>query len=81
MMLPMAEMIGWLRQGVGELIRQAEPVLFIGEPGTGKTHLATGLCVAACRQRKRARFTTAAALVNDLLEARHANQLSRALGR
>jgi len=28
--------------------------------------LATGLCVAACRQKKRARFTTAAALVNEL---------------
>lgn len=37
----------------GGYIRQAEPVLFIGEPGTGKTHLATGLCVAACRQRRR----------------------------
>jgi DNA replication protein DnaC len=65
----------------GGYIRQAEPVLFIGEPGTGKTHLATGLCVAACRNRRRARFTTAAALVNELVEAKHANQLSRALGR
>jgi len=49
--------------------------------GTGKTHLATGLCVAACRQRRRVRFTTATALVNELAEAAHANQLSRALGR
>jgi DNA replication protein DnaC len=49
--------------------------------GTGKTHLATGLCVAACRQRRRVRFTTAAALVNELIEAKHANQLSRAVGR
>jgi len=65
----------------GGYIRHAEPVLFIGEPGTGKTHLATGLCVAACRQRRRARFTTAAALVNELVEAKHVNQLSRALGR
>ncbi len=37
--------------------------------------------MAACRQRRRARFTTATALVNDLVEAKHANQLSRALGR
>jgi DNA replication protein DnaC len=65
----------------GAWIQRAEPVLFIGEPGTGKTHLATGLCVAACRQRKRVRFTTAAALVNELVEAKDANQLSRALGR
>jgi DNA replication protein DnaC len=65
----------------GSWIERAEPILFIGEPGTGKTHLATGLCVAACRQRRRVRFTTAAALVNELVEAKHANQLSRAIGR
>jgi DNA replication protein DnaC len=65
----------------GNYIRSAEPILLIGEPGTGKTHLATGLCVAACRQRRRSRFTTAAALVNELVEAKHVNQLSRALGR
>jgi len=55
--------------------------LLIGEPGTGEIHLASGLCVAACRQRPRTRFTTAAALVNELVEAKHSNQLSRALGR
>jgi DNA replication protein DnaC len=65
----------------GGYIKSAEPILLIGEPGSGKTHLATGLCVAACRQRRRARFTTAAALVNELVEAKHVNQLSRALGR
>lgn len=42
----------------GEYLRRAEPVLFLGETGTGKTHLATGLAVAACRQRRRVRFTT-----------------------
>lgn len=62
-------------------VTNAEPVLLVGEAGTGKTHLATGLCVAACRQRKRVRFTTATALINELSEAAHANQLSRALGR
>lgn len=65
----------------GAYIQKAEPIVFLGEPGTGKTHLATGLCVAACRQRRRSRFTTAAALVNELVEAKHQNQLSRALGR
>ena len=65
----------------GGYIGRAEPVLLAGEAGTGKTHLATGLCVAACRQRRRVRFTTATALVNDLVEASHAHQLSRALGR
>ena len=65
----------------GDYVTKAEPILLVGDAGTGKTHLATGLCVAACRQRRRVRFTTATALVNELAEAAHANQLSRALGR
>jgi hypothetical protein len=44
----------------GGYLERAEPVLFIGECGTGKTHLLTGLCVAACRQKRRVRFATAA---------------------
>ena len=36
----------------GEYIDRSELVVFIGECGTGKTHLATGLCVAACRPRR-----------------------------
>ncbi len=65
----------------GAYVTNAEPVLLVGEAGTGKTHLATGLCVAACHQRKRVRFTTATALINELAEAAHAAQLGRALGR
>ena len=41
----------------GGYIARAEPVLLLGEAGTGKTHLASGLCVAACEQRRRVRFT------------------------
>jgi DNA replication protein DnaC len=62
-------------------IERAEPVLFIGECGTGKTHLLTGLCVAACRQKRRVRFTTAAGLVNELVEAKHQLQLRRVMAR
>ena len=47
----------------------------VGLSGTGKTHLATGLCVAACRQQKRARFITAAGLVNELVEAQQQHGL------
>ena len=65
----------------GDYVAKAEPILLVGEAGTGKTHLATGLCVAACRQRRRVRFTTATAMINELAEAAHANQLSRALAR
>ena len=65
----------------GGYIERAEPVLFIGDCGTGKTHLLTGLCVAACRQKRRVRFTTAAGLVNELVEAKHQLQLRRVMAR
>jgi DNA replication protein DnaC len=65
----------------GGYLARSEPVLFLGDCGTGKTHLATGLGVAACRQRKRVRFETAAGLVNELVEAQHFNQLGRSLAR
>jgi DNA replication protein DnaC len=65
----------------GGYIERAEPVVFIGDSGTGKTHLLTALCVAACRQRRRVRFTTAAALVNELVEAKQQLQLRRVLAR
>src|ERR1700679_3181883 len=53
----------------GGYIDRSEPVVLIGECGTGKSHLATGLCVAACRQKRRVRLTTAAAVVNEMVEA------------
>jgi len=65
----------------GGYITRAEPVVLIGECGTGKTHLATGLCVAACRQKRRVRFTTAANLVNELVEAGQHNGVRRVLAR
>jgi DNA replication protein DnaC len=65
----------------GGYIDKAEPVVFLGDCGTGKTHLMTGLCVAACRQKKRVRFTTAANLVNELVEARQHDAVKRVLSR
>ena len=65
----------------GGYIDRSEPVVLIGECGTGKSHLATGLCVAACRQKRRVRFITAAALVNELVEAKQNNQMRRMMGR
>src|SRR6202521_4365840 len=60
----------------GGYIERNEPVVLIGECGTGKSHLATGLCLAACRQKRRVRFTTAAALVNELVEAKQNNNVA-----
>jgi len=63
----------------GGYIEQAEPLILIGNPGLGKTHLATGLALAACRQGRRVRFYNAAGLVNDLLLAQDKHQLPKVL--
>jgi DNA replication protein DnaC len=55
--------------------------VLIGDCGTGKSHLATGLCLAACRQKRRARFVTAAALVNELVEAKQNGQVRKLMQR
>jgi DNA replication protein DnaC len=63
----------------GGYITQAEPILMIGNPGLGKTHVATGLALAACRQGRRVRFYHVTTLVNDLVAAQHDLKLSRLL--
>lgn len=63
----------------GDYVRQAEPVLMVGNPGLGKTHLATALAVAGCRHGFRVRFYNAAALVNELLQAQDEHRLSKLL--
>jgi DNA replication protein DnaC len=65
----------------GGYLTRKEPVILLGETGTGKTHLATGLGVAACRQRKRVRFTTAAEMVTELIEAQNKLELTRVRNR
>ncbi len=65
----------------GGYMARKEPIIFLGETGTGKTHLATGLGVAACRQRKRVRFTTAAEMVTELMEAQNQLELTRVRSR
>ena len=65
----------------GEYVGAHENILFMGNPGTGKTHIATALAHAACAQGKRVRFFSVVALVNELLEARQDRQLERVLKR
>ena len=62
---------------VGEFIGQRENVLLIGNSGTGKTHLATALGLAACHDGRRVRFFGVTALVTGLLEAREDRRLER----
>jgi DNA replication protein DnaC len=61
----------------GGYIANKENILLVGQIGTGKTHLATALGVAACRQGYRVRFATAAGLTNELFEAQAAHRLSK----
>lgn len=63
----------------GEWIDQHFNCCCIGNAGTGKTHLATALGLAACRQGRRVRFFTAAGLVTRLEEAQKQYQLDRFL--
>jgi DNA replication protein DnaC len=61
----------------GNYIEQAEPIILIGEPGTGKTHIASALGYAAAQQGVSVRFVSASFLANSLSEARDAHVLSR----
>ena len=57
-----------------EFLARRENVLLLGNSGTGKTHIALALGLAACQRGHRVRFTTAAALVSELIEARDEKQ-------
>src|SRR5215216_1495042 len=61
----------------GEYIERRENVIALGNSGTGKTHVALGLGLAACQRGVSVGFTTAAALVHELLEERDEKRLLR----
>lgn len=63
----------------GEYITRAEPIVLVGNPGLGKSHIATALALAACRQCQRVRFYNAAALVNELSLAQEQQRLPKFL--
>ena len=53
----------------GEYLAKRQNVIFLGNSGTGKTHLAIALGREACQQGHRVRFYTASGLVNELMAA------------
>jgi DNA replication protein DnaC len=61
----------------GDYIERRENVIALGNSGTGKTHVALGLGLAACQRGLAVGFTTAANLVHELLEARDEKRLLR----
>ena len=60
-----------------EWIERRENVIALGPSGTGKTHVALGLGLAACQKGLSVGFTTAAALVSEMMEARDERRLLR----
>ena len=60
-----------------EYVLRRENVIAVGNSGTGKTHVVLGLGLAACQKGLSVAFTTAAALVHELTEARDEKRLLR----
>ena len=70
--------------GTLDFITARENVVFLGPPGTGKTHLATGIAIRACQAGHRVLFATASQWVDRLATAHHDGRLQdelRRLGR
>jgi len=65
----------------GTYLDAGEPVVLLGDSGTGKSHLLIGLGIAACEQGRRVRYATTAQLVNELAEAADERRLSRIVAR
>ena len=65
----------------GAYLETGDPVVLLGDSGTGKSHLLIGLGMAACEQGRRVRYATAAQLVNELAEAADDRRLSRIVAR
>jgi DNA replication protein DnaC len=65
--------------GTLDFITGKENVIFLGPPGTGKTHLATGLAIRACQAGHRVLFATASEWVDRLAVAHHAGRLQTEL--
>ena len=60
-----------------EYVARRENIIAVGNSGTGKTHIALGLGLAACQKGLSVGFVTAAALVHELIEARDERRLLR----
>ncbi|NQW12341.1 MAG: ATP-binding protein, partial [Alphaproteobacteria bacterium] len=60
-----------------EFVDRRENIIALGPSGVGKTHVAIGIGLAACRHGIKTRFATAAAIVHELIEARDDKRLLR----
>jgi DNA replication protein DnaC len=67
--------------GTLDFVTARDNIVFLGPPGTGKTHLATGIAIRACQAGHRVQFATAAQWVARLAEAHHDGTLQAELVR
>src|SRR5436190_12714911 len=67
--------------GALDFVEGRDNIVFLGPPGTGKTHLAIGLSIRACQAGHRVAFATAAEWVDRLAAAHHADRLHEELRR
>jgi DNA replication protein DnaC len=65
----------------GSYLERGDPVVLLGDSGTGKSHLLIGLGVAACELGHSVRYVTCAQLVNELCEAAGEKRLSKLIAR
>jgi DNA replication protein DnaC len=77
--IPQLNRVRVLELAQGGYLDRAETVLLVGNPGLGKTHIATALGAAAARQGHRVRFFTAAGLTAELIQAQSEHRLTKAL--
>jgi DNA replication protein DnaC len=61
----------------GEFVARRENIIALGPSGTGKTHICTGIGLAACQRGIKTRFATAAAIVHEMIEAQDEKRLLR----
>lgn len=74
-----AALLGALASGA--YLERGEPVVLLGDSGTGKSHLLIGLGMTACEQGRSVRYVTLSALVNELVEAADERRLSKLVAR
>lgn len=65
-------------EGLG-FLEKKENIIFVGTPGTGKTHLATAIGIAAAKKRISTYFISFQELINQLKKANYENRLEKRL--
>jgi len=75
--IPSLSKVKVMQMADGEYIQRSENIALVGGIGTGKTHVAISLGLAACEQGHKVRFYTAAGLINELLEAQETHSISK----